>query len=128
MKRLKLRISTHVCFRCYFRTASKVAERFERRIIEEISKMFNGSDSFYFSLTGDITNSLQRQASYKVDPRSGPLLECLVWVSYGGGLVIIVGSRKKDSGFNASCPQIRLHRLVGGSSGPRYSLLCFDFQ
>ena len=38
-------------------------ERFERRILEEFSKMFNDSNSFYFSLTGDITNSLQRQVA-----------------------------------------------------------------
>jgi len=37
-----------------------VAERFEKRIVDEILKMFNDSDSFYFSLTGDITNSVQR--------------------------------------------------------------------
>ena len=35
--------------------------RFERRILDELVKMYNDSDSFYFSLTGDITNSLQRQ-------------------------------------------------------------------
>ena len=40
-----------------------MVERFERRILEEFSKMFNDSNSFYFSLTGDITNSLQRQVA-----------------------------------------------------------------
>ena len=40
---------------------SKALLRFERRILDEIVKMYNDSDSFYFSLTGDITNSLQRQ-------------------------------------------------------------------
>ena len=35
--------------------------RFERRILDEFVKMYNDSDSFYFSLTGDVTNSLQRQ-------------------------------------------------------------------
>ena len=40
-----------------------MVERFERRILEEFSKMFNDSNSFYFSLTGDVTNSLQRQVA-----------------------------------------------------------------
>jgi hypothetical protein len=48
-----------------------VAERFERRIVDEICKMFNDSESFYFSLTGDITNSVQRQATTK-DANQGP--------------------------------------------------------
>ena len=43
--------------------SNKLVERFERRILEEFSKMFNDSNSFYFSLTGDITNSLQRQVA-----------------------------------------------------------------
>ena len=42
---------------------SRMVERFERRILEEFSKMFNDSNSFYFSLTGDVTNSLQRQVA-----------------------------------------------------------------
>jgi hypothetical protein len=50
---------------------SKVAERFERRILDEISKMFNDSDSFYFSLTGDITNSVQRQAAEPKEEKEG---------------------------------------------------------
>ena len=40
---------------------SKTVERFERRILEEFTKMFQDSNYFYFSLTGDITNALQRQ-------------------------------------------------------------------
>ena len=40
---------------------SKALLRFERRILDEFVKMYNDSDSFYFSLTGDVTNSLQRQ-------------------------------------------------------------------
>jgi hypothetical protein len=51
------------CLCLTFRTTNKVTERFERRILDEITKMFN--DSMYFSLTGDITNSVQRQASSK---------------------------------------------------------------
>ena len=44
-----------------FFSVSKTVERFERRILEEFTKMFTDSRSFYFSLTGDITNALQRQ-------------------------------------------------------------------
>jgi len=44
-------------------SVSKNVERFERRVLEEFTKMFTESNSFYFSLTGDITNALQRQAS-----------------------------------------------------------------
>lgn len=44
-----------------FSSVSKTVERFERRILEEFSKMFTDSNSFYFSLTGDMTNALQRQ-------------------------------------------------------------------
>ena len=40
---------------------NKSLERYERRILEEFYRLFNDSNSFYFSLTGDITNSLQRQ-------------------------------------------------------------------
>lgn len=48
-------------WRCNNANVSKTVERFERRILEEFSKMFVESESFYFSLTGDVTNALQRQ-------------------------------------------------------------------
>ncbi|XP_041065823.1 phosphatidylinositide phosphatase SAC2 isoform X1 [Carcharodon carcharias] len=38
----------------------KEKERLERRLLEELIKMFVDSDSFYFSLTYDLTNSVQR--------------------------------------------------------------------
>ena len=50
-------------FFCHFDSVSKTAERFERRVLEEFAKMFTESKSFYFSLTGDITNALQRQGA-----------------------------------------------------------------
>ena len=50
-------------FLYFFNSVSKNVERFERRVLEEFTKMFTESNSFYFSLTGDITNALQRQAS-----------------------------------------------------------------
>ncbi|XP_034249540.1 phosphatidylinositide phosphatase SAC2 isoform X2 [Thrips palmi] len=42
---------------------SKQRERFERRITEELTRIFTETDSFYFSPTGDITNTLQRQCN-----------------------------------------------------------------
>ncbi|XP_049880526.1 phosphatidylinositide phosphatase SAC2 isoform X2 [Pectinophora gossypiella] len=43
----------------------KVAERLEKRITDELYKIFEDSDSFYYSRTLDLTNSLQRQ--YEVE-------------------------------------------------------------
>ncbi|XP_076241319.1 phosphatidylinositide phosphatase spermathreecae isoform X2 [Calliopsis andreniformis] len=42
------------------RSIVKDKERFEKRILEELSKIFTETDSFYFCQTGDITNSLQK--------------------------------------------------------------------
>ncbi|XP_076677139.1 phosphatidylinositide phosphatase spermathreecae isoform X2 [Andrena cerasifolii] len=42
------------------RSIVKDKERFEKRILEELIKIFTETDSFYFCQTGDITNSLQR--------------------------------------------------------------------
>ncbi|XP_072196045.1 phosphatidylinositide phosphatase SAC2 [Excalfactoria chinensis] len=42
---------------------SKEKERLEKRLLEELFKMFMDSDSFYYSLTYDLTNSVQRQSS-----------------------------------------------------------------
>ncbi|XP_044296009.1 phosphatidylinositide phosphatase SAC2 isoform X4 [Varanus komodoensis] len=42
---------------------SKEKERLERRLLEELFKMFMDSDSFYYSLTYDLTNSVQRQSA-----------------------------------------------------------------
>ncbi|XP_075986517.1 phosphatidylinositide phosphatase spermathreecae isoform X2 [Anticarsia gemmatalis] len=39
----------------------KLAERFEKRLADELTKIFDDSDSFYYSRTLDLTNSLQRQ-------------------------------------------------------------------
>ncbi|KAM9365096.1 phosphatidylinositide phosphatase SAC2 [Pholidichthys leucotaenia] len=40
---------------------NKEKERLERRLLEELYKIFMDSDSFYYSLTYDLTNSVQRQ-------------------------------------------------------------------
>ncbi|GAV02270.1 hypothetical protein RvY_12860 [Ramazzottius varieornatus] len=45
-------------------------EKLERRILEDIIKMFNGSQSFYYSLTMDLTNSMQRQYELRVKTSS----------------------------------------------------------
>eukprot|EP00079_Xenopus_tropicalis_P031377 XP_017945148.1 PREDICTED: phosphatidylinositide phosphatase SAC2 [Xenopus tropicalis] len=42
---------------------SKEKERLERRLLEELFKMFMDSDSFYYSWTYDLTSSVQRQSS-----------------------------------------------------------------
>lgn len=42
---------------------SKEKERLEKRLLEELFKMFMDSDSFYYSLTYDLTNSVQRQSA-----------------------------------------------------------------
>ncbi|XP_076301293.1 phosphatidylinositide phosphatase spermathreecae isoform X2 [Lasioglossum baleicum] len=42
------------------RSIVKDKERFEKRILEELHKVFTETDSFYYCQTGDITNSLQR--------------------------------------------------------------------
>lgn len=42
-----------------------MAERFEKRLTDELLKIFDDSDSFYYSRTLDLTNSLQRQ--YEVE-------------------------------------------------------------
>ncbi|XP_066277215.1 phosphatidylinositide phosphatase SAC2-like isoform X1 [Branchiostoma lanceolatum] len=48
----------------------KEKEKLERRVFEELNKMFSDSDSFYYSPTGDLTNSVQRQHSEQYDTTS----------------------------------------------------------
>ncbi|XP_011304045.1 phosphatidylinositide phosphatase SAC2 isoform X2 [Fopius arisanus] len=43
------------------RSIGKDKEKFERRILEELNKVFGETDSFFFCQNGDITNCLQRQ-------------------------------------------------------------------
>lgn len=45
----------------------KVAERLEKRIADELHKIFDDSDSFYYSRTLDLTNTLQRQ--YEIEEK-----------------------------------------------------------
>lgn len=47
------------------RNIVKDKERFEKRILDELNKIFTETDSFYFCHTGDITNSLQRLCNTK---------------------------------------------------------------
>ncbi|CAL1531725.1 unnamed protein product, partial [Lymnaea stagnalis] len=51
---------------------TKDKEKFEKRILEELMKMYNGSNYFYYSHDFDVTTSLQRQYSQSYD-RSLPL-------------------------------------------------------
>ncbi|XP_034519250.1 phosphatidylinositide phosphatase SAC2 isoform X2 [Ailuropoda melanoleuca] len=48
---------------------SKEKEKLERRLLEELLKMFMDSESFYYSLTYDLTNSVQRQSAGEKDFR-----------------------------------------------------------
>ncbi|GAB1607682.1 phosphatidylinositide phosphatase SAC2-like, partial [Argonauta hians] len=45
-----------------FQKEVKDKEKFERRIYEELLKLFNETNSFYYSLTFDLTNTVQRQS------------------------------------------------------------------
>jgi len=36
-------------------------EKFERRMLDELSKIWDDSNNFYFSTSGDLTNTQQRQ-------------------------------------------------------------------
>ncbi|XP_058527552.1 phosphatidylinositide phosphatase SAC2 [Ochotona princeps] len=49
---------------------SKEKEKLERRLLEELLKMFMDSESFYYSLTYDLTNSVQRQSTSATDSRA----------------------------------------------------------
>ncbi|XP_066980219.1 phosphatidylinositide phosphatase SAC2 isoform X2 [Macrobrachium rosenbergii] len=42
-------------------------ERYERRVLDELNKMFNDSDSFYYSCEVDLTSSLQKQSDKSYD-------------------------------------------------------------
>ncbi|PIO27071.1 hypothetical protein AB205_0193150, partial [Aquarana catesbeiana] len=42
---------------------SKEREKLERRLLDELFKMFMDSDSFYYSWTYDLTNTVQRQST-----------------------------------------------------------------
>ncbi|XP_052751228.1 phosphatidylinositide phosphatase SAC2 isoform X4 [Galleria mellonella] len=61
----------------------KLAERFEKRLSDELHKIFDDSDSFYYSRTLDITNSLQRQ--YEIEKmleseeNSKPVMDITRW-------------------------------------------------
>ncbi|XP_059497151.1 phosphatidylinositide phosphatase SAC2-like [Stegostoma tigrinum] len=47
-------------------------EKLERHLLEELVKMFTNSDSFYYSLTYDMTNSAQRHYTSLKDRASSP--------------------------------------------------------
>lgn len=47
----------------------KDPNRIEKRITDELHKMFDDSDSFYYCLDADITNNLQRRTDQEYDER-----------------------------------------------------------
>ncbi|XP_040570246.1 phosphatidylinositide phosphatase SAC2 [Lepeophtheirus salmonis] len=53
--------------------ANKTLERYEKRMLEEFYKLFNDSDSFFYSPSGDLSNSLQRQQEKDPQTQSLPL-------------------------------------------------------
>ena len=53
--------------------SSKDLERLEKRLLEEFLKLFNDSQGFYFSYTGDLTNNLQKQHEYQELNRGLPV-------------------------------------------------------
>lgn len=48
-------------------------EKYERRLLDELSKMLNDTDSFYLSPTGDLSNTLQRQHEQSLQLAGAPL-------------------------------------------------------
>ena len=77
---------------------NKEWERIEKRMDEELHRMFNGSDSFFFSFTADLTNSLQRQSSVGYD-KAKPLWqradERFFWNRHMlEGLIVMAGKQE----------------------------------
>uniref|UniRef100_T1IJ69 SAC domain-containing protein n=1 Tax=Strigamia maritima TaxID=126957 RepID=T1IJ69_STRMM len=60
-KTLQLATATTRTHRKHQTKEMRDKEKFERQIIEELLVMFNDTNFFYYSPTGDITNSMQRQ-------------------------------------------------------------------
>ncbi|XP_022670373.1 phosphatidylinositide phosphatase SAC2-like isoform X1 [Varroa destructor] len=46
-------------------TANSIKEKYEQRLLDELVKMFDGTESFYFSPKGDLTNTMQRKESIR---------------------------------------------------------------
>lgn len=51
----------------------EIKDKFEKQIIEEFYKVFTDADSFYYSHTTDLTNSLQRLCVLEKEQRVDPL-------------------------------------------------------
>ena len=51
-----------------YKKENKDKERYERRILDELSKMFSDSNSFYFSFDYDLTSSLELQNNQNYNP------------------------------------------------------------
>ncbi|XP_016841038.1 phosphatidylinositide phosphatase SAC2 isoform X1 [Nasonia vitripennis] len=59
------------------RTGVKDKEKFERRILEELNKIFTETDSFFFCRTRDITNSLQRLCGKDQENQNLPMWQTI---------------------------------------------------
>lgn len=57
----------------------KDKEKFEKRILEELNKIFGETDSFFFCQSGDITNSLQRQRNIEETLRANGDVNKPLW-------------------------------------------------
>ncbi|XP_035729090.1 phosphatidylinositide phosphatase SAC2-like isoform X2 [Vespa mandarinia] len=59
------------------RSGVKDKEKFEKRILEELNKIFTETDSFFYCETGDITNSLQRLCVAEIEETKSNLYKPL---------------------------------------------------
>lgn len=50
----------------------------DKKLFDEILKMFNNSDSFYYSYTGDLSNTLQRKSEYVLSSQKSNN----IWANY----------------------------------------------
>ena len=57
-------------------TVENSRERFERRLVDELTKMFNHTESFYYTLSGDLTNSIQRKYQQTTGTKPDLIYHC----------------------------------------------------
>lgn len=55
------------------RGATKDKEKFEKRLLEELNKIFTETDSFFFCRSRDITNSSQRLSEMESEKGDKPI-------------------------------------------------------
>lgn len=76
---------------------NKEKERLERRLLDELYKIFMDSDSFYYSLTYDLTNSVQRQGDQ--DKSNTPLWKQVRNTNYWW-FSVLLSSKILENTFN----------------------------